>query len=157
MQHPIVSAWLAMLGVGLIALFSPAVVAGALALTVVGVAALWHFGRCRHEGRPGLLPPSTQPDGTRTPARWFCGQCGKVWDADFRRESTPVQRYAGFDQSKLPAAAKRAAALERERQHLAMRRAGIAAGKATTARTAAPAPVSTIVSIERGRRTVVSS
>jgi hypothetical protein len=155
MQRIPFSAWLSVIGVGLVLLVAPSVVAGGVSLALAGVGVLWFLGRCHHQGRPGLLPPSTLADGTRTPARWFCSHCGKVWDADFKRESTPVQRYAGFDQSKLPAAAKRAAILERERQHLAVRRAGISAGKTAT-QTRATAPVPTIVSIDRGRRTVVT-
>jgi hypothetical protein len=134
-----------------------AFLAPALTLGIVACAAaaglLWLCSQCRHSGPLGLLPPVLLADGTRTPAQWFCSACGKSWPAGFDHDRTPVVRYAGFDQTKAPAAARRASVLEKKMQELAVRRAGTRA-RTPAARSATPSlAASTIVSIQNGRRT----
>jgi hypothetical protein len=55
-------------------------------------------------------------------------------------------RFSGYDQSKLPAAARRAAALEKQRQALAIRRAGI-----VTPRIESPVAAANVTSINKRR------
>lgn len=103
---------------------------GSQASAVVLVAALgamsvWWFGRCHHPSPLGLLPPTTDADGTRQPARWFCGACGASWAAAFDRDREPIRRFDGFDSSKAEHAARRADELERRQRVLAVRRAGL--------------------------------
>ena len=119
-------------------LLGTGVVVGAAALAVTAprlllvgaavaatTAALAWVARCRHRDGLGLLPASNNADGTRTPARWYCDSCGRSWPAGFERDRAPVVRFTGYDQSKLPAAARRADLLARQRQELAVRRAGL--------------------------------
>src|SRR5215469_285243 len=89
------------------------------------VAGLWRFGRCPHPRPLGLLPPVTDEKGHRTPAQWYCGQCGERFPASFEHEHTPIQRFQGYDESKARNAARRAADLEDRRRQLAVRRAGM--------------------------------
>ena len=92
---------------------------------VAGGVILYRFGRCHHGARLGLLPPTTAADGARLPARWYCDSCGRSWPAGLEHDRSPVVRFSGYDQSKFPAAARRAAAFEKQRQSLAVRRAGL--------------------------------
>jgi hypothetical protein len=92
---------------------------------VVGGAGLWQFGRCRHPGPLGLLPPSTDDAGQPVPARWFCDACGQSWPAAFDHGQPPVRRFDGYDPSKAVTAAKRADDLARRQRALAVRRAGL--------------------------------
>ena len=132
--------------------------APAEAMMVLGTAAVavscWFCGKCHHRGPLGLLPPVELADGTRQGSQWFCDACGKSWPAGIEHASTPIVKYAGYDQSKLPLAAKRAADLARKKQEMAVRRAGIGAPRTTVARQA-PATSRTIVSIQQGRRVAV--
>ena len=91
----------------------------------LGIAMVWWFGRCHHPSPLGLLPPTTDADGTRQPARWFCGACGATWVAEFARDREPIRRFEGFDSSKAAHAARRADELERRQRALAVRRAGL--------------------------------
>jgi hypothetical protein len=91
-----------------------------------GLAALWRFGRCPHPRPLGLLPPVTDADGTRTPAQWYCGQCGERFPASFEHEHAPIQRFSGYDETKARNAARRAADLDDRRRQLAVKRAGMA-------------------------------
>lgn len=95
------------------------------AAVAVGAVILYRFGRCRHGAGLGLLPPTTAADGTRLPARWYCDSCSRSWPAGLEHDRSPVVRFSGYDQSKFPAAARRAAALDKQRQSLAIRRAGL--------------------------------
>jgi hypothetical protein len=139
------------IGVG--GVFALRVVLGTLGLAGVAAACYW-LTRCGHKGRLGLLPPMTDADGVAQPAHWYCSDCGRSWPAHFERDSTPIQRYAGYDPSKLPQAARRAAQLDRRLQVLAVQRAGITAPRAeavlaTPAPAAAPA---TVAHIDQRRR-----
>ncbi|ODS56125.1 MAG: hypothetical protein ABS36_06810 [Acidobacteria bacterium SCN 69-37] len=136
-----------MLVVGGLAVAAPVMMGVAAAAAAAGLLLYW-FGRCRHGGRLGLLPPTTNADGSRTPARWYCDQCGRSWPAGLdEHDSAPVVRFSGYDPSKLPAAARRAAMLEKQRQALAVKRAGLGAARAE-----APAAASaTVTSITRRR------
>jgi hypothetical protein len=107
-----------------LAAVGPAVLGGTLA-AAAGVGALGWLGRCRHGGKLGLLPPTAAADGNRLPARWYCDLCGRSWPAGFEHDSKPIVRFAGYDPTKLPAAARRAATLEKQRQLGAVRRAGL--------------------------------
>ncbi len=139
-------------------------VAAAIAVPVALVAASgaallagawWLAARCRHSGRLGLLPPTTMADGSRTPARWFCDACGRTWDASFERESVPVIKYSGYDQTKAPAAARQAADLRERQQAAAIKRAGYATGrKQPVAARAAQASPSPLVAFEKARARV---
>ena len=91
----------------------------------VAAAGLVWLSRCRHSGGLGLLPPTTADDGTRTPAKWYCDACGRAWPIGLEHERTPVVRFSGYDQSKLPASARRAAAHDKQRHSLAVKRAGL--------------------------------
>jgi hypothetical protein len=140
-------------GVALAAVFAPRL-GVALVVGAILAGAIWMMSRCRHPGRLGLLPPSALADGTRLPARWFCDACGKSWPAAFEHENTPVVRYSGFDETKAPAAARRAADLDRRKQALAVKRAGLAESSARareSAREMREPARPTIVAIE-GRR-----
>ena len=110
---------------------------------VVGAVALWRAGHCSHPRPLGLVPPVVDDDGTRHPARWFCGQCGRYFPADFAHQQRPVQRFSGYDESKAPEAARRAAALSDRQRELAVRRAGMSKRPAPTppARSTRPEPV----------------
>lgn len=105
-----------------------------MSAVVIG-SGVWYFGRCRHPGPLGLLPPTADEAGGQQPARWFCDRCGQSWPAGFERERTPIYRFAGYDPSKAVAAAKRAEELERKQRELAVKRAG-QAGRMIRARQA---------------------
>jgi len=152
----------------IVGLAAVALAAPGLALGIVACGAtagiVWVGSRCRHSGPLGLLPPVTVADGTHLPARWFCDSCGKAWPVGLSHDHTPVIKYVGYDQSKAPAAARRASDLERKTQELALRRAGITGARTSSARTAQhaapaapPVPTSspTIVSINQVRRAAV--
>jgi hypothetical protein len=85
---------------------------------------LAQFGRCRHRGPLGLLPPMRHADGTKTPARWFCDHCLKTWPVGLEHTTRPVARFTGHDETKAPAAAERARTLDAHRQAAALSRAG---------------------------------
>jgi hypothetical protein len=159
-MRPLVAAAFGVIpGLAILLAVSPRLGLAVVALVVVS-GAIWLMTRCRHPGRLGLLPPSPLPDGTRVPARWYCDQCGASWPAAIEHDTTPVMRYSGFDQSKAPAAARRAAEEERKRQALAVRRATMGDGSAPRPRPT-PDPVvdnrPTVVAIGEGRRPRVSS
>ena len=100
--------------------------AGAVVLVSgLGVVAAWWFGRCHHPSPLGLLPPTTDADGVRRPAQWFCGACGHSWVAEFDRDREPIRRFDGFDSTKAEHAARRADELERRQRALAVRRSGL--------------------------------
>jgi hypothetical protein len=115
-------------------------------------AVMWQFARCRHSGPLGLLPPVHDETGALVPARWYCDRCGKSWPAVFERTQQPVTRFAGYDESKAPAASRRADELARRQRALAMRRAGIATGLSAERRAAARPDPADIVPIVQGRR-----
>lgn len=94
-----------------------------LAAIVAGVG-FWQFGRCHHQGPLGLLP-TTQPDGSTVPARWFCDACGRTWPASFEHGHPPIRRFQGYDPTKAVNAAKRADDLARRQRALALKRAGL--------------------------------
>jgi hypothetical protein len=110
-------------------------------------AGLWKFGRCPHPRPLGLLPPTTDAKGTRTPAQWYCGQCGERFPAAFEHDHTPIQRFEGYDETKARNAARRASDLEDRRRQLAVRRAGMAGaarrveGDHTPASRPSPVPI----------------
>jgi hypothetical protein len=112
------------------------------AVVAAGGWVLYKFSRCRHGGPLGLLPPTVNPDGTRTPAQWYCDSCGRSWPVGLEHDRTPVVRFAGYDQTKLPAAARRAAALDKQRQSLAVRRAGLAMPRVESRSAANVTPIS---------------
>jgi hypothetical protein len=144
--------------VGLLAFLSGAVVIGAAGgraggLIIAGslaALAVWRFGRCHHPSPLGLLPPIVNADGTREPARWFCERCGMTRPVMFERESQPILRYIGFDQSKASDAARRALELTKQQRVLALRRAGI--GPARRPRVPQQPDAAEVVSIRQGRR-----
>ena len=108
------------------ALVTLGIQAGAVVfVTALGGLAVWWFGRCHHPSPLGLLPPTTDAEGHRQPARWFCGACGTSWVAAFDRDREPIRRFDGFDSSKAQDAARRADELERRQRALAVRRAGL--------------------------------
>jgi hypothetical protein len=127
-----------------------------LAMVLVSVSGFaWWLSQCRHRGPLGLLPATTDIDGTALPPRWFCDSCGKTWAAHFEREHTPIQRFTGYDESKAVRAAKRASELADRQRALALQRAGLrpAARKARTTRVAAhAADTADVVPIGQGRR-----
>jgi hypothetical protein len=106
-----------------VALVAPVAWAAASGAALLA-AAWWMVARCHHTGQLGLLPPTTMADGSRLPARWFCDACGHTWEASFERDSVPVVKYTGYDQTKAPLAAKQAADLRERQQAAAVRRAG---------------------------------
>jgi hypothetical protein len=107
-----------------VAIAAPVVAAGVLGVAGLGLG-IYLIGRCRHPGPLGLLPPTVAADGTRTPAQWYCDACGRSWPAGLESDRSPVVRFTGYDESKLPASAERAAALDRQRHALAVKRAGL--------------------------------
>jgi hypothetical protein len=98
---------------------------GFVLAAVVAVAGFWQFGKCHHQGPLGLLPPTSQADGSMVPARWFCDACGKTWPASFEHGHPPVRRFDGYDPTKAVNAAKRADDLARRKRALAVKRAGL--------------------------------
>lgn len=133
------SAVAAVVGVTL-AVVAPMILVGTAGAAVV-VAFLYLLSRCRHSAGLGLLPPTRAADGSRVPARWYCDSCGRTWSANLESDRAPIVRFSGYDQSKLPAAARRAATLDRQRHSLAVRRAGLAAHRSEAA---VPANVTSI-------------
>jgi hypothetical protein len=134
-----------------VAFAAPVAVAAASGAALLG-GAWWLTARCRHTGQLGLLPPTTMADGSRLPARWFCDSCGRTWDASFERDSVPVVKYSGYDQTKAPLAAKQAADLRERQQAAAVRRAGYATTrKPAVPRTVEPSP---LVAFEKARARV---
>jgi hypothetical protein len=131
MKKQILWAGIAVTGLGL-ALAAPRITFLSLGVGAAAAGLVW-LSRCRHSGRLGLLPPTTADDGTRTPAKWYCDACGRSWPTGLEHERTPVVRFSGYDQSKLPAAARRAAAHDKQRHSLAVKRAGLSANRAETA------------------------
>ena len=94
-------------------------------LTFASVAAVTAVSwKCRHSGPLGLLPPTTNADGTRTAAHWYCDSCGKSWPANFDRVQQPVRRFEGYDETKAVEAARRADELYRKQHAIARKRAG---------------------------------
>lgn len=143
--------WVAAAGFALlaVALVSPGLrflglVGAGLALAAAG----WRLSRCAHPGPLGLLPPVTNPDGTRTAPHWFCGACGKSWPTSFEHDQRPVPRFEGYDETKAAQAARRAEELEKRQRALAVRRAGLAVSR----RSAAVGPVAQVVQMNRARR-----
>ncbi len=109
-------------------------IAGAAALAVAGLGlGIYLMGRCRHPGPLGLLPPTVGDDGKRRPAQWYCDGCGRSWPAGLESDRSPIVRFTGYDESKLPASAERAAAAERQRHVLALKRAGLGASRSEPA------------------------
>lgn len=100
-------------------------------LSAVLAVALWRLGRCSHPRPLGLLPPVTDEHGNRTPAQWYCGQCGRRFPAYFEHDRTPIQRFSGYDETKAREAARRAAELADRKRQLALKRAGLATGLET--------------------------
>jgi hypothetical protein len=98
---------------------------GVAGLGAAMIALVWRLGVCRHPGPLGLLPPVTNPDGTRSEAQWYCDRCGKSWAAAFEHQPRLVRRFDGFDQSKAVGAARRAEELTKHQRRLALRRAGL--------------------------------
>ena len=88
------------------------------------VAIAWRF-RCAHRGPLALLPPVTDTNGDRLPARWFCDRCGRTWTAEFEHDRKPVPKFVGFDEKKAARAAERAFLLEEQRRSIALQRAGL--------------------------------
>jgi hypothetical protein len=98
---------------------------GLVGLGVLVTVAAFKIGYCHHPGPLGLMPPVTNPDGTRTQAQWYCDQCGRSWPTALGGELKLVRRFDGFDQTKAADAARRAEELTKRQRHLALRRAGL--------------------------------
>jgi hypothetical protein len=96
-----------------------------LGLAAAAALTLWKFSGCPHPRPLSLLPPIGGPGEERLPARWFCERCGQTWAASLDRLHPPIQRFHGYDATKAPQAAKRAAALEHRRRELAIQRGGM--------------------------------
>jgi hypothetical protein len=126
----------------------PAIWLGVAAAALMAVAIL-KFGGCHHPRPLGLLPP-VSAGGERMPARWFCSQCGQTWAIGLDRAQPPVPRFQGFDPTKAPQAAKRAAALDQRMRDLAVQRSGMKK-HAPAAPRQAPAPAAQPVSIHARR------
>lgn len=101
------------------------VAVGVAGAACIAASAVWWLSKCHHPRPLALLPPTTDATGQRSQSRWFCGACGQTWPADFHRDHTPVPRFTGYDESKAPAAAKRADKLAQRQRELAVRRAGM--------------------------------
>ena len=124
--------WVSVAAVGVLAVVGA--VAGPRAVVVVaavagGAVLVWRLSRCSHSGPLGLQPPVTNPDGTRSPAMWFCDRCGKSWPAGLEHDTHVVARFVGYDQSKASGAARRADELGRRTRAMALKRAGYSAGR----------------------------
>ena len=120
--------WMSLVLLAAGAAIAAAVVTGTWGFVLAGMVAgvgVWQFGKCHHQGPLGLLPPTTQADGTALPARWFCDACGKTWPASFEHGQPPVLRFQGYDPTKAVNAAKRADDLARRQRALAVKRAGL--------------------------------
>jgi hypothetical protein len=130
---------------------------GLAAAGVVMMTIAWRLSGCRHTGPLGLLPATTDFQGTRLPPRWFCDACGKTWTAHFEYESAPIPRFRGYDASKAVRSAKRAADLAERQRALAIQRAGLrpAPKKARALREAVPSvEPADVVPIGQGRRLI---
>jgi len=128
----------------------------AAGLAVMAIIA-WRLSACSHPGRLGLLPATTDLDGTPLPARWYCDRCGRTWAAHFEKEHAPVYRFSGYDESKAVHAARRATELADRQRQLALQRAGLrpASKRVKTVREPEGPPDSAdVVSIRQGRRLV---
>jgi hypothetical protein len=88
--------------------------------------------RCRHPNphyiRPSLAEdPATGHQTVVEPARYECYECGKTWRATVRDAAWAptrlVQKFSGFDQSRMTRAATRAAIEQEQRTFLAAKRA----------------------------------
>ena len=127
----------------------------AMVLPLAAAAAVvWRVWQCHHPGPLGLLPPTTDVDGSRLPARWFCDACGHSWPAVFERAQQPVRRFEGFDESKAADAARRADELFRRQHQLAIRRAGGAERAPSEAKRRVRRPAAQIVPLENKVRLV---
>jgi hypothetical protein len=134
-----------------IALFIPNGLRAMMFMTMAATAGtvVYYVTRCHHSS-PGLLPPTTGTDGTRVPARWFCDECGKIWGAGFDdRQTRPIARYSGYDESKPVAAARRAEVLVKQQRELAVRRAGGMTGRPRKAGSTSRADVVRITDAHR--------
>jgi len=124
----------------------------AMVLPLAAAAAVvWRVWQCNHPGPLGLLPPVTDANGTRQPARWFCDACGNSWPAIFERDQQPVRRFEGYDESKAAGAARRADELFRRQHQLAIRRAGAAERPAEPKRRPRR-PAAQVVALDNMRR-----
>ena len=83
----------------------------------------WFASRCGHSA-PALLPAVKDNAGNELGTRWFCHDCGATWPAVFERTTTPIQKFAGYDETKLVTARERAKAHDERRQESALERAG---------------------------------
>ena len=135
MSGPIARAAGVIIGIGVAVALLP-VTWSAIAVAGVGGWAIWRFGGCPHPRPLSLLPPVNGPGDERVPARWFCGRCGQAWPAALDRLHPPIQRFHGYDATKAPQAARRAAALEQRLRELAIQRGGMR--KAASPATASP-------------------
>ena len=141
MTRPIARAAAIILWTGVALALLPTLWLGIAASAFLTVA-VWKFGGCHHPRPLGLLPPVHGPEDGRLPARWFCSQCGRSWDASIERLPAPVPRFQGFDATKAPLAARRAATLEQRMRELAVQRGGMKKPAAPVARRAnAPVPI----------------
>jgi hypothetical protein len=99
-----------------------------VALVVGGFAAIglgtW-VARCRHASPLALLPATTDHLGAHQPSRWFCDACGATWPAVFDRPAAPIQKFVGYDETKLVEARRRQKAHEDQARTLAIHRAGL--------------------------------
>ena len=94
----------------------------------------------------------TDEDGRRTPAQWFCAQCGERFPANFEHERLPIPKFIGYDEAKAVAAARRANALEQRQRRLAVKRAGMTKRAPAAARPTVPAIRTEPVAITDHRR-----
>jgi hypothetical protein len=135
--RPFARAAAVVLWTGVAVAFLPSIwlAVAASALLTVGI---WKFGGCHHPRPLALLPPVHGPGDEHLPARWFCSRCGRTWTAAMERLQAPVQRFAGYDATKAPQAARRAAALEQRMRELAVQRGGMKKPAAPVARRVAP-------------------
>jgi hypothetical protein len=117
---------------------------GLAVLTLAGYA-MWRR-RCRHPN-PHYVPAATRHDPltgrvVTEPEHYLCFECGRTWFAAVDPAWQPtgiVQRYTGFEQSRLSQSATRAAIEREQRQLLAARRAEAASPRAPEIPRAAPA------------------
>ena len=99
------------------------VLAGVPGASLLGLAAaVAVLARCRHRGPLGLLPAVVGEDGKRRPERWFCPACGRTWPTTDHRDTMPIQRFEGYDQTKAVEAARRADDVVRRQRQIALER-----------------------------------
>lgn len=98
---------------------------GLVAVVVAAGVMAWRVSLCPHAGPLALLPATTDLDGSPLPVRWYCDDCGRAWAANFDKDSTPVKKFTGYDESKAVTSAKRAAEHAEQQRHSAMKRAGL--------------------------------